>query len=93
MALRTLDRRMVAAGDKSTPKRIGRSREMGRFIGVDFHKATFAVCFMEGEKKRFKTYKIVEIEWFCSELKSDDEVAVETTTNTRHFVRIIQDHL
>lgn len=66
---------------------------MGRFIGVDLHKSTFTVCFLKGEEKRFKTYKIGEIEWFCSDLKPDDEVAVETTTNTRHFVRKIQDHV
>lgn len=66
---------------------------MGRFIGVDLHKTAFTVCFMEGEKKWFKTHKIGEIEWFCSELREDDEVAVETTTNTRHFVRKIQDRV
>jgi len=66
---------------------------MGRFIGVDLHKTAFTVCFLEGETKRFKTYKMHEIEWFCSDLMPDDEVAVETTTNTRHFVRRITDHV
>jgi transposase len=66
---------------------------VGRFIGVDLHKSAFTVCFLEGEKKRFETYKIGEIEWFCAELKADDEVAVETTTNTRHFVRKLQGYV
>ena len=66
---------------------------MGRFIGVDLHKTAFTVCFLEGEEKRFVTYKIGEIGWFCAGLKADDEVAVETTTNTRHFVRKIQGHV
>lgn len=64
---------------------------MGRFIGVDLHKTAFTVCFLEGETKWFKTYKIGEIEWFCAELTLDGEVAVETTTNTRYFVGRIRD--
>lgn len=66
---------------------------MGRFIGVDLHKTAFTVCFLEGEERRFVTYKINEIEWFVAELKADDEVAVETTTNTRHFVRRVKDRV
>lgn len=30
---------------------------------------------------------------FALKLKADDEVAVETTTNTRHFVKRIQEHV
>lgn len=78
---------------EAIPQLLERSRKMGRFIGVDLHKTAFTVCFLEGEKKWFKTYKIAEIEWFCSELKADDEVAVETTTNTRHFVRKVQGYV
>lgn len=66
---------------------------MGRFVGVDLHKTAFTVCFLEGEEKHFKTYKIGEIEWFCAELDAGDEVAVENTTNTRHFVRRVHPHV
>jgi len=36
---------------------------------------------MEGEEKRFETYKIDEVERFRESLRADDEVALETTTN------------
>ncbi len=66
---------------------------MSRFIGVDLHKTAFTVCFMEGEEKRFETYKIDEVERFRENLRVDDEVALETTTNTRHFVGRIKDRV
>lgn len=62
---------------------------MGRFIGVDLHKTAFTACFLEGENKRLAVYKIGEIERFRDELEASDEVALETTTNTRHFVDVI----
>ena len=49
---------------------------MSRFIGVDLHKTAFTVCFMEGEEKRFETYKIDEVDRFRGNLQSDDEVAL-----------------
>jgi len=66
---------------------------MSRFIGVDLHKTAFTVCFMEGEEKRLATYKMGEIDRFRSELHLDDEVALETTTNTRSFMKQIQDRV
>src|SRR5512137_1472148 len=66
---------------------------MKRFIGVDLHKTAFTVCFLEGDEKRLATYKIGEVERFRSELRSDDEVALETTTNTRSFTKQIRDHV
>lgn len=63
---------------------------MSRFIGVDLHKTAFTICFMEGEEKRFETYKIDEVERFREDLLPDDEVALETTTNTRHFCKSYQ---
>lgn len=64
---------------------------MQRFIGVDLHKTAFTVCFLEGEQKRLATYKIGEVEKFRTELRLDDEVALETTTNTRTFMKQIRD--
>ncbi len=64
---------------------------MGRFIGVDLHKTAFTVCFLEGEDKRLESYKIGEIERFRSELRRDDAVSLETTTNTRSFIKQIRD--
>lgn len=63
---------------------------MSRFIGVDLHKTAFTVCFMEGEEKHVSTYKIGEVDRFRSDLRPDDEVALETTTNTRSFIKQIR---
>ena len=64
---------------------------MGRFVGVDLHKTAFTVCFLEGEGKRLATYRISEIARFRSDLRSDDAVAMEATTNTRNFIKKIRD--
>jgi len=64
---------------------------MKRFIGVDLHKTAFTVCFLEGDEQRFETYKIGDVARFRIELRLDDEVALETTTNTRSFMKQIRD--
>src|SRR5512139_1494914 len=66
---------------------------MSRFIGIDLHKTAFTVCFMEGEEKRFETYKIGEVDLFRGKLRADDEVALESTTNTRHFVGCLRERV
>lgn len=66
---------------------------MGRFIGVDLHKTAFTVCFLEGDERRFETYRIGEVERFRDELRADDELALETTTNTRNFVGRVRDRV
>ncbi|NIP67289.1 transposase, partial [Candidatus Bathyarchaeota archaeon] len=66
---------------------------MGRYIGVDLHKNM--VCFLEGEsgEKVFEKYKLEDVEMFRQTLTPDDEVGVETTTNTRFFVSKIRDRV
>ena len=66
--------------------------EMGRFIGVDLHKNMFVACFLDPEKdeKIFKSYKLNRLNEFKKDLKQEDVVAVETTTNTRYFVKGIK---
>lgn len=62
-----------------------------RAIGVDLHKTMFVVCYMEGERKEFRQYKISEIERFAEGLQTEDILALETTGNTRYFVEQIKD--
>lgn len=66
---------------------------MVRYLGVDLHKRSFVVCFLEGEKKEVKYYKVryKDIEEFRSELREDDEVGIESTGNTGYFIRKIMD--
>lgn len=68
---------------------------MGRFIEIDLHKNMFMACFLEveaggKEKKSFKNYKLGEVSAFRKELKAEDEVGVESTTNTRYFLSRIE---
>lgn len=65
---------------------------MGRSIGVDLHKTAFTVCYWsKGKKQEERTYRIRQIEEFKRTLQRSDEVAVETTTNTRYFLGCIRE--
>ena len=66
---------------------------MGRKIGVDLHKNSFRVCYYKSDDcYDFETHRvsIKGIEGFKRALKKTDELAVESTGNTGHFVRAIE---
>jgi transposase len=66
---------------------------MDRKIGVDLHKNSFRVCYYWSDKKYdFETYKVSAkgLEAFKKALKKTDELAVESTGNTGHFVRAVE---
>jgi transposase len=65
---------------------------MRRAIGVDLHSNMFVVSFFNPETKehRMKRFKLTELDQFTSQLKKDDVVGVEATTNTRYFVNRIK---
>lgn len=65
---------------------------MGRAIGVDLHSNMFVVSFFDPQtpKHRMQRFKLTELEQFTSQLKKDDVVGVEATTNTRYFVNRIK---
>ena len=66
---------------------------MGRKIGVDLHKNSFRVCYYQNDEKYdFETYhvSIKGLEHFKKGLRKADELAVESTGNTGHFVRSIE---
>jgi transposase len=66
---------------------------MGRKIGVDLHKNSFRVCYYASDKKYdFETYRVSVkgLEGFKKGLKKTDELAVESTGNTGHFVRALE---
>lgn len=69
---------------------------MERSIGVDLHKSCFTVCYLERNGKRhlaeFKV-KPKEIEAFKKTLSNKDKLAVESTGNTRYFVREIENRV
>jgi len=67
---------------------------MGRAIAVDLHKTSFTVCFYNSEEDHeFKTYGVNQrgIEFFKTNLRKTDEIAVESTGNTAYFVREVEE--
>ena len=62
-----------------------------RFIGVDLHTTQIAVCYLKSmEEFSFERYELSEMKRFIGTLKSDDEIAVEATGNTRWFVEQVK---
>ena len=68
---------------------------MGRYVGVDLHKNMFVVSKYNAESKSHKVrgYYLKDMGAFIGELRSDDVVGVESTTNTRYFVNCIREHV
>jgi transposase len=65
--------------------------EMSRYIGIDLHRNRFTVCMIaENNRKYFRTVEMKFVESFAKTLRSDDELAVEMTTNTRLFKGIVE---
>jgi len=63
-----------------------------RYIGVDLHKNNFEVCYLTDNGKSFAHYAIYDIESFKKLLNKDsDHLAVESTGNTRFFVKQVKD--
>jgi len=59
---------------------------MGRSIGVDLHRNNFVTATRaENGRTYVRTWKLEEIGRFADQLRPDDRVAVEMTTNTRLF--------
>jgi transposase len=69
---------------------------MKRFIGVDLHKNSFTVCYMqEGGEYHLKSFGVIprDMEEFKRTLAKDDEVALESTGNASHFARQIEGYV
>ena len=67
---------------------------MGRFIGVDLHKNSFTVCYMQKKGEHsLKTFRVnpSDVETFKNTLAKQDEIAVESTGNTGYFAREVKE--
>jgi transposase len=65
---------------------------MARHIGIDLHRNRFTVCTRcENGRNYPRTVELKDLARFVADLRSDDEIAVEMTTNTRLFVNAVQD--
>jgi transposase len=59
---------------------------MPRFIGVDLHKTMFTVCYLdESGGEELREFKSSQLNLFVKTLRPGDEIAVEATSNSRHF--------
>ena len=56
-----------------------------RYVGLDLHQDNFVVCIREGTEQPFRRWKTELVEEFAASLRRHDELAVETTGNTRWF--------
>jgi len=59
---------------------------MKRYLGVDLHKKTFTVCYLqENGREQIKEFKTFQIPQFLKTVSKADEVAVEATAYSRYF--------
>ena len=61
-----------------------------RNIGVDLHKTSFQCCYLGGGQPEFRRYYISDLEEFRKGLRQTDRVAVESTGNSRWFIRQVK---
>jgi len=65
-----------------------------RYIGVDLHKSTFYVCSLDlKDNRKYRQYRMEDLEEFIAGLQSEDLVAVESTGNARYFAEQLRSHV
>ena len=90
VGLVTLNRRLVTAATEVYSRKQLEETQM-RFIGVDLHSNSLTVCYLdEQQHEELRTFALQELERFQATLSLHDEVAVEATSNTRHFREAIK---
>lgn len=67
---------------------------MANYLGVDLHRNCFTVCVRtKKEKKSTQTWRMDELPDFVKTLRRSDQVAVESTGNTRLFYEAIEPYV
>lgn len=67
---------------------------MKRYLGVDLHRTQFTVCTrLESGRTYFRQWPTRELKLFAAQLRKEDEVAVESTGNTRLFYDVVVEHV
>lgn len=59
-------------------------------VGIDFHKRTSTLCFLEDGKEHYETIETKRLPVFLSN-KKDLSIAIETTCGANHYVQILKD--
>ena len=67
---------------------------MKRYLGVDLHRTQFMVCTrLESGRTYLRQWPMRELKLFAAQLRQEDEVAVESTGNTRFFYDAVVEHV
>ena len=67
---------------------------MKRYLGVDLHRTQFTVCTrLENGRTYLRQWPMRELKLFAAQLRKEDEVAVESTGNTRLFHDAVVEHV
>jgi len=67
---------------------------MKRYLGVDLHRTQFTVCTrLENGRTYLRQWPLRELKLFAAQLRKEDEVAVESTGNTRLFHDAVVEHV
>lgn len=67
---------------------------MKRYLGVDLHRTQFTVCTrLENGRTYLRRWPMRELKLFAAQLRKEDEVAVESTGNTRLFHDAVAKHV
>ncbi len=67
---------------------------MKRYMGVDLHRTQFTVCTrLENGRTYLRQWPMHELKLFAAQLRKHDEIAVESTGNTRLFYDAVLEHV
>lgn len=67
---------------------------MKRYLGVDLHRTQFTVCTrLENGRTYLRQWPMRELRLFATQLRKEDELAVESTGNTRLFYDNVVEHV
>jgi transposase len=65
-----------------------------RYVGVDLHRNQFTVCVrLENGRTYLREWRLERLPQFVKKLRARDEIAVETTGNTRLFYEAVAPHV
>jgi transposase len=67
---------------------------MKRYLGVDLHRTQFTVCpRLENGRTYLRQWPMRDLQLFAAQLRKEDELAVESTGNTRLFHDAVIEHV
>ena len=67
---------------------------MKRYLGVDLHRTQFTVCTrLENGRTYLRQWPMRDLQRFAAQLRKEDELAVESTGNTRLFQDAVVEHV